>query len=216
MDEMLTQIFLFLHIAGGSLSLLTGGINLVRHKGGAAHVKTGLVFYYSMLATGVSAIILSILNPNSFLTIIGVFTLYMVMTGRRYKQWKNALIQNPGTIGWFLTGGMIIAGLIFLVLGTRAMISGNMFGIVYIVFGGIGLLFAKADMTFYRGLSRYKLFWKMAHLQRMTGSYIAACTAFLVVNLDKVNLPIPSVLAWLLPTMVLTLLIVKWSREIRE
>lgn len=215
MDEMLTQIFLFLHIAGGGLSLLTGGINLVRHKGGPSHVKIGLIFYFSMVTTGISAIILSILNPNSFLTIIGVFTLYMVMTGRRYMQLKDSLIHHPGAVGWMLTGGMITAGLIFLVLGTRAMIGGNMFGTVYIVFGGIGVLFAKADMTFYKGRSRYRLFWKMAHLQRMTGSYIAACTAFLVVNLDKVNLPVPSVLAWVLPTIILTPLIVKWSREIR-
>ena len=53
----------------------------------------------------------------------------------------------------------------------------------------------------------------LAHLQRMTGSYIAACTAFLVVNLDKVKIPIPPVIAWLLPTMILTPLIIKWSRE---
>ena len=43
----------------------------------------------------------------------------------------------------------------------------------------------------------------------MMGSYIAAMTAFIVVN----NTILPEIVAWLLPTVIVTPLIIKWSRK---
>jgi len=47
----------------------------------------------------------------------------------------------------------------------------------------------------------------------MTGSYIAALTGFIVVNANYVAVQIPDIIYWLLPTLLLTPLIIKWSEK---
>jgi uncharacterized membrane protein len=215
--ESITTPLLILHITGGALGLICGTINLLRRKGDKLHRLAGKIFVNAMLLAGFSAIALSILNPNYFLTIVGVFTLYMIGTGYRYILLRLRDIDNdPKVLDRLLTYGMGLAGVLFVALGTKALTDGNTFGIVYIVFGLIGLLFVRTDLINYRGQSKERNYWLLAHLQRMTGGYIAALTAFLVVNSDSLPSFIPSIAYWLLPTAVLTPLIVRWSRQYRQ
>ncbi|MDZ4746997.1 MAG: hypothetical protein SH808_00805 [Saprospiraceae bacterium] len=213
MDTLFT-FFLIVHIVNGATGLIAGTINLIRRKGDLWHKRIGVVFAYSMNIAGISAIVLSILNPNYFLTIVGVFTIYMVSTAYRYIRLRLTEIDNdPKNFDWFLTVCMGIAGLLFVGLGALTLFKANTFGIVYIVFGCIGLLFVRADIKNYRGKARQRNYWLLAHLQRMTGGYIAALTAFLVVNADNFPSIIPGLVLWLLPTAVLTPLIIIWSRK---
>jgi uncharacterized membrane protein len=214
--ESITTPLLILHIIGGAIGLICGTINLIRRKGDKLHRLSGKIFVNAMLLAGFSAIVLSILNPNYFLTIVGVFTIYMVGTGYRYIRLRLEQVDNdPKALDWVLTYGMALAGLLFLVLGIKALIGGDTFGIVYIVFGSISLLFVRADLVNYRGKAREKNYWLLAHLQRMTGGYIAALTAFLVVNINSFPSAIPGIVYWLLPTAILTPLIIQWSRRYR-
>jgi uncharacterized membrane protein len=207
---------LILHIIGGFTGLITGTINLIRRKGDPVHRLVGKIFTWSMFTTGFSSLALATLHPNHFLFMIGVFTIYLVGTGNRCLSLKMLLKgQRPSPIDWILSSGMLIAGVIFVILGTMSLFKGNTFGIVFLVFGGLGLLFVRTDITSYRGRANSRNYWLRTHLQRMTGAYIAAMTAFLVVNIHHAPFPVPSVLAWLLPTMVLTPMIVKWSRRMR-
>ena len=48
-----------LHILGGGLAIIAGGMALAATKGGALHRKSGIVFVYSMLVLGTSASILA-------------------------------------------------------------------------------------------------------------------------------------------------------------
>jgi hypothetical protein len=70
-------------------------------------------------------------------------------------------------------------------------------------------MFALQDFKNFRNKSKVKNFWLTTHIQRMTGSYIASATAFLVVN----NTILLGVISWLLPTAILTPLIVIWVRK---
>jgi len=65
------------------------------------------------------------------------------------------------------------------------------------------------DFRNYKSQNSIKNFWLLVHIQRMIGSYIAAATAFLVVN----NTILPGIVAWLLPTVILVPLIFKWSNK---
>jgi uncharacterized membrane protein len=213
---LLTTILLILHITSGSIGLITGTINLLRRKGDALHRKTGTLFTWAMILAGISAITLSILRPNYFLTIVGIFTLYMVGTGKRYIQQRRSEVDNdPAALDWILTIGMAITGVVFIALGLLQLIGKEMFGIVYVVFGAIGILFVRTDLKNYRGKAMDRNYWLLAHLQRMTGSYIAALTAFLVVNADKLPAFIPGMVYWLLPSAILTPLIIQWSTKYR-
>lgn len=211
--EIIFTILLILHITGGSIGLITGAINIIRRKGDAIHKRVGRFFLYGMLTAGSSAVVMSLLHPNHFLMIVGLFTLYMVGTGYRYIHLRLMEIDNgPKNLDWVLTYGMGLAGILFIVMGALQLMKGNTFGIVYLVFAGIGFLFIKMDFDNYNEKSRHKNYWLLAHLQRMIGGYIAALTAFLVVNADLFPKVIPAMVYWLLPTVILTPLIIYWSR----
>lgn len=206
--------FLILHIIGGTVGLFTGTINLVRKKGDKKHKLVGKFFTYAMLTAGFSSLVLSIIHPNNFLFMVGIFTLYLVGTGYRYVYSKMlGSEQNPTIIDWTITVGMLLAGILFIGLGISNLIARNNFGIVLIVFGIIGLRFVIADYNNYKGKGKEKNYWLLAHLQRMIGGYIAATTAFLVVNAHYFPVILPSALVWLLPSIILTPLIISWSKK---
>ena len=95
--QTLFQIFLVLHITGGAVGLLSGTINIIRKKGDKKHKLVGKFFLYGMLLAGFSALVLSVLHPNYFLFIVGVFTLYMTGTGERYLYLKKLLATGTFT-----------------------------------------------------------------------------------------------------------------------
>jgi uncharacterized membrane protein len=210
--EILFKVLLYLHIAGGMTGLLAGTINIVRKKGDKPHKLVGKIFFYGMLINGLCSFPMAIIHPNYFLFIVGVFTLYMLGTGQRYLSLKKLHKgQKPEFIDWFLVISMLIFGVIFIVFGVYNLVKANNFGIVFIVFGFVGLNFVMADFKNFKGKIKDANYWLLAHIGRMTGTYIAALTAFLVVNIKFQ----PSFVVWLLPTVVFTPLIVKWSREFK-
>ena len=200
-------ILLIIHIVGGSTSLLVGLVVLLLRKGDKRHKLLGSIYFYAMLTASLIAIPMSYLHPNYFLFIVSIFTTYMLLTGKRYL-YKKA-ISNISYADWTLTVAMALFSILFIGFGVYNLLQSNIFGIVSIVFGLIGLLFVFQDTINFRGRSKIKNYFITAHIQRFVGSYIAAITAFLVVN----NKILPSVVAWLIPTLLLVPFIIKWSRK---
>ena len=212
--DILFKIVLSFHILGGLTGLTTGAINLIRKKGDKNHRAVGKIFTYGMLTAGGSSLLLSALHPNYFLFNVGVFTIYLVGTGKRYIHAKMmGKGGKPALIDWALTIGMMLSGLVLAGFGVYHLIGGNMFGIVFIVFAFVGLRAVKDDFDNYSGKPKEKNFWLLAHILRMTAGYIAATTAFLVVNYKYLPIELPSVVVWLLPTIIFTPLIIRWTRK---
>lgn len=208
--ELLFKILLIIHIIAGSIGLLTGTLNIARKKGDTLHKNVGLFFLYGMLINGVAGIFMSLIHSNLFLFIVGVFSIYMAATGQRYLSLKRL---NKGekakSIDWILSCVMLLFGIGFLVYGAVLLFKSNNFSIVLLVFGFISCSMVLKDFKNYQGKNTIKNFWLLLHIQRMVGSYIAAATAFLVVN----NTFLPGIVAWLLPTVILTPLLFKWSNK---
>lgn len=209
--EGLFKILLLVHVLAGSIGLLTGTYILLRPKGDKLHQLIGKFFAYGMLLSALVSLIMSSMHHNLFLFIVGVFTIYMVGTGLRYLKLKNLQKgQKPKLIDWLLFGLMLLFSVLFLVYGSYFIVKANNFGWVLISFGAISGLMLQSDWQTFKGIKiKYQNYWLLLHLQRMTGAYIASLTAFIVVN----NHYLPNVLAWLLPTIIVTPLIVKWSRK---
>ena len=203
----LFKTLLFVHIVCGGVSLLLGLYVLLAKKGTAIHKRIGRTYFYCMLTAALVSFPLSYLHPNYFLFIIGVFTSYMLLTGKRYLTKKK--ITDVKQIDWVLALVMLIFGIAFIVFGIYKLMLSNSFGIVFLVFGGVSILFVWQDNGNFRGRARYQNYWLTTHIQRMIGSYIATVTAFLVVN----NKILPDVVAWLLPTFLLVPLIIKWLKK---
>lgn len=209
--NILIKLFLWLHMIGGGTALITGTVNLMRRKGDKIHRLWGNVFFISMLVTGISALTLAVFNPNYFLFIIGIFTLYQVIAGKRYLRYKKVTTNKIERFDIIVITFMSLAALVFFGMSIRSFLNSNLFGWVLFTFGGIGILFVMQDLKHLGKKSSIKNFWLIAHLQRMIGAYISALTAFLVVNAKHFPKIFPGWVYWLLPTLILTPLIVKWS-----
>lgn len=201
------KTLLIAHILTGSISLLLGLYILTSKKGNSIHKKLGKAYFFSMLTNSLVAIPMTYLHPSYFLFLISIFTIYMLFTGLRYLNKKK--LSDVNYLDWALTGVMLLFAITFIVLGAINIVKGNYFGTVFIVFGAIGLLFSYQDWLNFKGKSNIKNYFLTTHIQRMTGSYIAATTAFLVVN----NTFLPSIVAWLLPTIAIAPLIVIWTKK---
>lgn len=187
---------------------------MIAKKGDSKHKIVGKIFSISMLTAGLSSLVLSVLHPSRFMFMVGIFTVYMVGTGNRYLHLKMLnKNQKPKIIDWALTISMLLAGILFMGLGTLSLLKSNFFGLVFVTFGFLGLLFVRHDFKNYSGKSDILNYWISEHLQRMIGAFIASSTAFLVVNAKYLPEYIPIVVYWLLPTIILTPLIIKWARK---
>jgi len=208
--KILFTTLLIIHIVAGSIGLITGTINIARKKGDKVHKNIGKFFLYGMLVNGFAGLLMSLLHPNYFLFIIAVFSIYLVGTGQRSLSLKRLHEdQKPKAIDWLLTLTMLVFAFAFVGFGAYLLVNGEALGTVLIAFGMISFLMVKKDIKNYRGQSEIKNHWLLTHIQRMIAGYIAALTAFLVVN----NTILPGVVAWLLPTVVLTPLIFYWSKK---
>ncbi len=208
--ELIFKILLVIHIIAGSVGLITGTINIARKKGDKLHKNVGLFFLYGMLINGFAGLLMTLIHSNPFLFIVGIFSIYMAATGQRYLSLKGLLKgEKAKNIDWILSSTMLLFGIGFVIYGILLLVSSNNFGIVLLVFGFISISMVYQDFKNYKGQNSIKNFWLLVHIQRMIGSYIAAATAFLVVN----NTILPGIVAWLLPTLILTPLIFKWSNK---
>lgn len=211
--DTLFQFLLILHISCGVIGLISGSINILAKKGDKRHRNIGRIFTIAMLLAGFSSLILSILHPNTFLFMVGVFTIYMIATGFRYLRHKKTLATSYW-LDYMLSIIMLLCCISFILLGLTAIFAGHYFGIVLIVFSSFGIIFVYRDYTNFKGKSKCKNYWLLEHLSRMIGAFIASLTAFLVVNASYIPVQIPSILLWLLPSILLVPYIIVWSRKV--
>ena len=196
---MLFKTILILHILSGFTSLLLGTIVLIRKKGDRLHKKLGFIFTLTMVVTGLCAFYLAFIHPNIFLFVVGVFTIYLAISGYRMIRLKKAhLGQKPQLGDALLTIGMLICSAILYYLGIRYALAKQVFGIVFLLFATVSLQLCYIEYKAYAGQVTDNLYGLKNHIGRMTGAYIAAFTAFIVVN----NTFLPAVVAWSLPGII--------------
>lgn len=200
---------LWVHIAAGVVAVLAGTGALVTKKGGQRHRQAGKLFLVSMGVVVGTVLMLLALNQTSFriiLTLVAVFSGYLAFSGYRVLSRKRPA-ATPQRLDWIATGSVVLACFVLGVWGIVWVVTGNSFGFVMLVFGGIGVTFGTIDIRTFRGDTSGE--WLVSHLQRMIAAFIATISAVSAVNLT----PVLGILAWLWPTIVGTPLIYYWSKE---
>ena len=202
----MAQILIYMHAGLGGIALLTGGLALFVKKGSKIHRKSGKAFYYTMLASAILALIVSILpgHYSPFLFCIGVFSIYFLLTGIRSLKFKRGDINIK--IDSIIAYLIIITGLIMIMY--PVVLDGEI-NIVLLVFGIVGLVFGIRDLRLLKDLKRLKKRWLKSHLGKMTGGYIAAVSAFFVVNEI-----LPGVWNWFVPMIVGSTYITYWMMKL--
>lgn len=201
------NILLGIHITGGAIGLFAGSYTMLTQKGTQLHRQIGIVFFYALLISAVVALPMSYLHSNYFLLIVGVFTSYLLLTGKRYLAKKTT--EDVSNMDWLLCFIMLLFGAGFIAWGSYLILHKINFGTVLLVLGIFSMLLVWQDNRNFKGRSLIKNYGLTNHIQRMIGAYIASITAFIVVN----NSILPGVVAWLLPTAILVPVLIKWSRK---
>ncbi|MES2679075.1 MAG: DUF2306 domain-containing protein [Bacteroidota bacterium] len=193
--EIVLRVLLFTHILFGVLALTSGCAAIAVKKGGKTHRLAGKIFFYSMLGVTASAFIISVAKNNGFLLMIAVFSFYQNYMGYRAIKNKGLI---PSSLDWMV--------LFCAAVNTFFMIWSM--NIVLMVFGGISLFLVLGNLRINLKTKRkevlHPLRWLKLHIGMMMGAYIAAITAFVVVNAGIFAfLNLPEWLPWLLPTLIL-------------
>lgn len=196
-----------LHIGAGTVAVLAGLGALVTTKGGWRHRQAGKLFLISMGVVVATVFGLLAIDPTTFrvvLTLVATFSGYFAFSGYRVLS-RRRPDDAVEPIDWVATGTVSVACLGLGVWGITWYLGGQSFGIVMLVFGAIGVIFAARDAWTFRRQGTGE--WMVDHLQRMVAAFISTVSAVSAVNLT----PTMGIWAWLWPTIVGVPLIVYWS-----
>ena len=203
------KVLLALHIVAGNVALFAAAGAMVVQKGGRAHTWVGRAFVAGMTIIFVTAVPMTVLRPNLFLFLVALFNFYLVSTG-----WLRATNRKgtPTRLEWGIAVAMVVAAVGMAGRSVMMLAAGHSMGVVLFVFALIGGALSLRDVAGlrqrkFRGTERIA-----SHLTRMLGGTIGAVTAFIVTN---VRLE-PAFVLWLLPSVVLTPVVVYWSRRVRR
>jgi hypothetical protein len=205
MESKMIKFMVFLHIAAGCGAVVGMAGALVSRKGQLWHRRAGQLYTASMTAALLLALVVSLLTQNIFLLLIGLFSGYFVYTGWRLAQVKDGKRSVPDQLA---SQFMVACSVAMVGYGIYLTVSGETLGVALAVFGIFAFIPAWQDVkrgpVWPRAKDRIVL-----HLNRMGGASIATLTAVFVVNVQT-N---PAFIAWLLPTIVGTPLIIYWTRR---
>lgn len=214
------QVLVISHVIAGITSLLSGIVaGFFGRKGGKLHRQVGKVFFWCMFWVFISAMLLiSFVRFNPFLMVIAVFSFYLAFSGYRALKLKKTL--KAELIDW--TAGIItlIFGLGMIGMGINYLIPSefsSVIGYLCLFFGFFTARSAWKNLKMYGNLDAAdKMWWWFAHMSSMSGSLIAATTAFLVQNGAIFNLSNElGWILWVLPTFIGFPIVKYWAVKYR-
>ena len=200
MNFSLFSCILIVHIAGGTIGLVTGLIGMISPKGKKLHRGAGKIFFLAMALIFVSSIYMSVVKQNWFLFFIGFFSFYLAATGYRILALKKLGHEKlkPALVDYVLSFSGMLAGIGLLII-SGLLIKKGMFAIVPALFGTLSFAFGYTDIRKFYIIKFTKYNWLAAHSGRMAGAFTATVTAFVVVNIQIQN----SWILWISPTLII-------------
>ncbi len=175
---------LLLHIASGTLGMLSGFVAMAFRKGSRRHAIAGKVFVISMLTLGASGAYLAFMKSQSANLLGGVFTFYLVATAALTARRPDRLGET-GIVDWVGLLVVLTVAATHLTLGVEAARSptglreGYAPGVYYFL-ASLALLAAAGDvrMLLRGGVSGtqrlIRHLWRMCYAQ-----FVAAASIFL-------------------------------------
>lgn len=212
----MTQLLLAVHVAGGSLALLTMFIPMVTKKGGPAHRRAGWLFVAGMTGVSITALGLAGIRlwtdptpagqfAGRFLLFIAVLTGAGVSAGVRVLRFKRRTAAHRHV--WDLGVAAVL---------TVTSVAAALYGLrraepLFTGFAVVGLLSGAGQLAYWLRPPAHPMHWWFEHLGAMLGSCIAATTAFLVVNSAALGAGTFSLALWFGPTLVGVPAIAAWN-----
>ncbi|RXT15547.1 DUF2306 domain-containing protein [Ammoniphilus sp. CFH 90114] len=214
------DFFRWLHIAAGFLALSIFWVPILTKKGGKVHNRVGWVYVASMATVSVSALYMGvyrILSPQSdldtiafswFLVFISILSGGTAWYGVRVLRFKKHQGKHREWVDLLLSSLLLISGVGISIYGFRL-------GFPLLQwFPLIGVFLGATQLYYWIITPMKKMRWIIEHIIGMLSCCIATVTAFTVFGAPRL-LDIESVspLLWFLPSMIMTPLIIGFSKH---
>jgi len=209
MEQTIT-ILIYIHAFFGGIGLITGIGSVMVKKGGILHKRMGKLFSIGMIISSLISIPICWMpkHQNIFLFLIGLFTIYLVISGNRALNFKNKL--KADFTDKLISGTMFFFSVIMVAIGLYCQFNTIENGILFTFFGGFGFYMTFKDFIFFKNLSETNKNWLSKHIGKMIGALIASITAFIVAGIGLGN-----AIAWMTPSILGTIYIIYWNRKIQ-
>jgi hypothetical protein len=184
-DPLWMKAFLGVHITAGTSAFVLAPLALLTAKGGKAHRRWGIIYFWAMAVVTVTALVMAIYRPVLFLALVAIFSFYSAFVGYRVLGQKAAYKgeKTVTSLDWIAAALTFVASAALACFGAVKPALVQNLGIPAMVFGGLGMWIAGSTVWKFTHRPKEKMFWWYAHLAGMLGSYIAAWTAFSVVTI---------------------------------
>ena len=152
--------------------------------------------------------LLKCLIIKSLLFLIGIFTIYMILAGNAALSFKSRSKESASVKDYAISYIMLLSGILMVIMAVINWSVNQQFSILYLIFGGLGILMSSRDISFYKNLKNVRNKWIHHHIGKMSGALIASVTAFIVAGLHYGN-----IIGWLAPTVLGSFYISYWIRK---
>jgi uncharacterized membrane protein len=212
------QVVLVVHIAAGSAALLSMFVPMLTRKGATLHRRAGWVFVSGMAIVSITAVILAVgrilSDPGPQARSFAIFLFYIaILTAAGVSTGVRVLRRRHGAPGWWDLGISSLLVAMALGMAVAALLWQTW---LFAGFAAIGLASGGNQLAYWLRGRTHHMHWWFEHMGSMLGSCIAATTAFLVVNADRMGTSDRSLLVWLAPTLVGAPAIAVWTAYYRR
>jgi hypothetical protein len=198
--ETLMLVLRVLHIVAGCMCLGFGMGAILTVKGGKAHRINGKIYFWSMAIIFVTGVAMALYHDRVFFFFIGFVSFYPAFIGYRILSQKR--LSEGQKPKWFDYAILVLVACVAtfgIYLGIKNINS--TVGILLLIFNTLLLNHFKTPLKLYRKPPQLKGFWLITHITEMSGSYVAAITAFLVNNSQYFKF-VPEIILWISPGII--------------
>jgi hypothetical protein len=212
--EKLMLIVRVVHIVAGCLTLFTGLGAILSRKGGKVHVTQGKIYFWNMAIIFITGIMMAFYTNNMFFFFIGFVSFYPAFVGSRILKQKR--LYEGEKAKWYdktINYLVVLVAFYGIYLGVKNIETEV--GILLIIFNCLLLRNTYQTFKTYRQPPKLKGFWLIVHISEMSGSFIAAITAFLVNNSQYFS-GVNQILLWTSPGIIGGIIIYIVSKKVKS
>lgn len=207
-----------IHVAAGSVALVTFWTAGLARKGSPVHKRAGKIYLVAMLGIIATAALMAVIFLARGRTVFGTFLAYLVVitTTACWLAWRAIQLKRARgeyfNRRYALAGGAnVVAGLIVFGIGVARGVP-----LLYL-FCWVGVLVGAMMVVHYRRPPQTPNWWLREHYGAMVGNGIATHIAFLSIGLrvplQALGLPGTQLVPWLLPIVVAALVSIRLNRR---
>ena len=205
--ELLIKIGIYIHAFFGGIALLAGFGSMIFQKGSTKHKQSGKLFSISMIISSLISLPIAWMpnHENIFLILIGIFTIYLVLSGNRILRFKTK--KEASFTDKLISGSLFISAIAMLTFGILYFLQNENAGILFLFFGTIAFVLSVRDFMFFKKIDKKKVL--PLHIGKISGAYIASVTAFLVAGIK-----FQGIIYWIAPTIIGGVFILYWIKKV--